>query len=418
MDAVACGDRIHVESEFCTVIQAIPPMTIPQQPAKPAHPIYLDHSATTPVLPDVLDAMVPWFSAQYGNPSSIHTLGRQAHAGLMQARRSIANLLGARPSEVIFTSCGSEADNAALRGIAMARRERTSARRIVISGIEHKAVLATAEQLRDHFGFELTVLPMTSDGVVEPARVEEALAAGDVALVSVVLASNEIGTVQPMAGIGQICRTHGVPLHTDAVQAAGRLSLDVDELGVDALSASAHKFYGPKGAGFLYLRGGTPFLPVQTGGGHEGGRRAGTENVPLIVGMARALEIAEADREEEGRRLSALRDQLIGGVLEGVDGASLTGSATNRLAHHASFVVDGVEAEGILIALDLAGIAASSGSACTSAAHEPSHVLVAIGVPTSQAAGGLRFTLGRSTTPAEIDSLLSVLPEIVRRARG
>lgn len=380
--------------------------------------IYLDYSATTPVLPAVVEAMLPFFAEQYGNPSSIHGVGRRAHAALTQARRSLAAILGARPAEILFTSCGTESDNAALRGIALARRERTGANRIVVSGIEHKAVLATGEQLRDHFGFALTELPVTGDGLVEPHSVAEALLGGDVALVSLVYASNEIGAVQPLAEIGRICRAQGVPFHTDAVQAAGRLSLGVDELGVDALSASAHKFYGPKGVGFLYLRGGTPFLPVQTGGGHEGGRRAGTENVPLIVGMARALEIAEADREEEGRRLRPLRDALIGGVLEGVDGARLTGPRGHRLDHHASFVIEGVEAEGILIGLDLAGVAASSGSACTSAAQQPSHVLTAIGVPATQAAGGLRFTLGHSTTPADIDYVLSVLPGIVRRARG
>jgi cysteine desulfurase len=279
-------------------------------------------------------------------------------------------------------------------------------------------VLATAEALRDHAGFALTLLPVDGDGLVAPADVEAALAGGDVALVSLMAANNEIGTIEPLAEVGRLCRAAGVPLHSDAVQAAGRLPLAVDALGVDALSTSAHKFYGPKGVGFLYLRGGTPFVPQMTGGSHEGGRRGGTENVPLIVGMARAFAITEASRPSEGPRLRALRDRLIGALLEEVEGARLTGPLQQRLDHHASFVFSGAEAEGILIALDLAGVAASSGSACTSAAQRPSHVLEAIGIPRSDAAGGLRLSLGRSSTAAEVDRVLALLPEIVRRARG
>ena len=232
------------------------------------------------------------------------------------------------------------------------------------------------------------------------------------------VANNEIGTLQPVAEIGALCRAAGVPFHTDAVQAMGRVPLDLASLPVDALSAGAHKFYGPKGVGFLYLRGGVPFLPTQTGGSHEGGRRAGTENIPLIVGMARALELVETERPQEMARLRSLRDRLIGGVLEGIDGARLTGSRTHRLDNHASFVIDGIEAEGILIALDLAGVAASSGSACTSAAQRPSHVLEAIGVPSAALAGGLRLSLGRSSTPEQVDHVLGLLPQIVGRVRG
>jgi cysteine desulfurase len=248
--------------------------------------------------------------------------------------------------------------------------------------------------------------------------VARALADGDVALVSLMAANNEIGAIQPLAEVGALCREAGVPLHSDAVQAAGRLPLQVDALSVDALSTSAHKFYGPKGVGFLYLRTGTPFLPQITGGSHEGGRRSGTENVPLIVGMARALALAEEVRPDEGPRLRALRDRLIGGVLEEIDGARLTGPRANRLDHHTSFVFGATEAEGILIALDLAGVAASSGSACTSAAQRPSHVLEAIGIPHGDAAGGLRLSLGRATTPDDVDYVLAILPEIVRRVRG
>ncbi len=361
--------------------------------------------------------MLPGFGELYGNPSSIHTVGRQAGAALTQARRTIAATLGAHPSEIIFTGCGSESDNAALRGIAQARRERAGANRIVTCAVEHHAVLTTAESLRDHAGFTLTVLPVDSDGLIALDDLDAALAGGDVAVVSIMLANNEIGTIMPLAAIGARCRSAGVPLHTDAVQAGGKLSLDVEMLGVDALSAGAHKFYGPKGVGFLYLRSGTPFVPVQTGGGHEGGRRAGTENVPLIVGMAKALDLAERERPDEMARQRALRDQLIGGILEGIEGARLTGHATQRLDNHASFVIEGVEAEGVLIALDMAGVAASSGSACTSAAQRPSHVLEAIGIPARQAATGLRLSLGRSTTPADVDYVLEKLVEIVERIR-
>ncbi len=380
--------------------------------------IYMDHAATTPVLPEVVEAMLPYFGQVYGNPSSIHQVGRQASAGLMQARRSIANLVGAKPNEIIFTGCGSESDNAALRGIALARRERTGANRVVTSAVEHHAVLTTAEALRDHAGFALTVLPVDAVGQISLDDLDAALAGGDVAVVSIMLANNEIGTILPIAEIGARCRAAGIPLHTDAVQAGGKLSLDVEALGVDAMSVGAHKLYGPKGVGFLYLRSGTPFLPTQTGGGHEGGRRAGTENVPLIVGMAKALELAERDRFDEMARLRVLRDRLIGGILEGIDGAQLTGPVKQRLDNHASFLIEGVEAEGVLIALDMAGVASSSGSACTSASQRPSHVLEAIGVPARAAASGLRLSLGRSTTPADVEYVLEILPQIVNRIRG
>ncbi|MGL4647816.1 MAG: cysteine desulfurase family protein [Caldilineaceae bacterium] len=381
--------------------------------------IYMDHSATTPVAPAVVEAMVPWFGEMYGNPSSLHGPGRKAAAALQGARRTIGALIGARAGEVVFTSGGTEGANAALRGIALARRERNSLfNRIVTSAVEHKAVLATAEALRDHHGFALTVLAVDGDGRVDPAAVERVLAAGDVALVSLMYANNEIGTIQPLAEVGAMCRSAEVPLHSDAVQAAGRLPLDVSSLAVDALSTSAHTFYGPKGVGFLYLRTGTPFVPQMSGGSHEGGRRGGTENVPLIIGMAHALALVEEARSNEGPRLRALRDRLIGGVLEEVEGARLTGPRDMRLDHHASFVFEATEAEGILIALDLAGVAASSGSACTSAAQRPSHVLEAIGIAHGDAAGGLRLSLGRSTTTADVDRVLAILPEIVRRVRG
>lgn len=387
--------------------------------------IYLDHSATTPLRPEVLAAMEPYYgstdqrdSSKYGNPSSIHRAGRAAHAGLSEARRTIANVLGAKPNEIVLTGCGSESDNAALRGIALARRAQCGADRIITTPVEHHAVLYTAEDLRDYFGFELTLLPVDGEGLVSADDLDRALGDGsDVAVVSVMYANNEIGSVQAIGELSALCRERKAPFHTDAVQAAGKLSLDVDGLNVDALSASAHKFYGPKGVGFLYLRRGTPFHPFLTGGSHEGRRRAGTHNVPGIVGMATALALCEAERETEMARLRQLRDRIIGHTLESVAGARLTGSLTNRLANHASFTVRDVEAEGILIALDLAGIAASSGSACTSARQRPSHVLEAVGVPVEDLAGGLRLSLGLSNDADQIDFLLEKLPQIVDQHR-
>ena len=387
--------------------------------------IYLDHSATTPLRPEVVASMEPYYGSpdgadgsKFGNPSSIHRAGRAAYAGLSNARRAIAEILDAGSNEIVFTGCGSESDNAALRGIALARRRRSGANRIITTPIEHHAVLYTAEDLRDFFGFELTLLPVDRDGLVDADDLAQALGDGcDVAVVSVMYANNEIGSIQPISELGALCRARNVPFHTDAVQAAGKLPLNVKELHVDALSASAHKFYGPKGVGFLYLRRGVPYHPFLTGGSHEGGRRAGTENVPGIVGMAAALALCEAERDAEMARLRRLRDRIIGHSLETIEGTRLTGSPTLRLDNHASFVMRDVEAEGILIGLDLAGIAASSGSACTSARQQPSHVLEAIGVPPAHLAGGLRLSLGRSNTAEQVELLLERLPGIVAQHR-
>lgn len=384
----------------------------------PSQAIYLDYAATTPVRSEVLEEMQQFFAEIYGNPSSIHRAGRQASVLLERSRETLAALLNARPGEIIFTSGGTESDNAAVRGIALARRASTGANRLIVSAIEHKAVLETAEDLRDRFGFQLDILPVDGEGQVNIDDVASALGDGqNVALVSVMYANNEIGTIEPIAEIGSLCRSLGVPFHTDAVQAGGKLPLDVEALQVDALSLGAHKFYGPKGVGLLYLRSGTPFWPQMTGGGQERGRRAGTENVPLIAAMAKALELAEQERVDEGRRLRGLRDHLIGALLESIDGVHLTGAREKRLPNHVSIVVEGAEAEGMLIALDLAGIAASSGSACASGAHRPSHVLEAIGLPPHLATGALRFSLGRSTTADDIDYLQKILPEIVQRVR-
>lgn len=379
--------------------------------------IYLDHSATTPLADEALAAMQPYFAEFYGNPSSIHWAGRRGHAGLDQARRTVAGILGAKPTEIVFTASGTESDNAALRGIALARRRQSGANRIVVSPTEHAAVQRTAEDLRDNYGFELTLLPVDGEGLVAPADVAGALG-DDVAVVSVLYANNEVGTIQPIAEIGAACKATGVPFHTDAVQAAGKLSLSVNALGVDSLSLSGHKFYGPKGAGILYLRQGTPYQPTITGGSQEGSRRAATENVPSIVGMATALALAEAERESEMARLQLLRDRLIGGILESVEGVRLTGSPVHRLPNHASFVLEGLEAEGVLIGLDMAGIAASSGSACSNASQRPSHVLEAMGVSPADLYGGLRLTLGRSNTPEQMDFVVEQLARIVANIRA
>lgn len=379
--------------------------------------IYLDHSATTPVDPRVVEAMVPYLSERFGNPSSLHRLGREASQALDRARQTVAEILHARPSEVIFTSCGTESNNLALRGVALAQRARGRGNHIVVSAVEHHAVLTTAEDLRDRYGFELTIVPVDADGLVSPQTVAEALRP-DTVLVSIMYANNEVGSVQPLAEIAAYTRARGIPLHTDAVQAGGYLSLDVDALGVDLLSLSAHKLYGPKGIGLLYVRNGVPLWPQQTGGGHERRRRAGTENVASIVALATALAIAQEERVAEGARLQSLRDDLVARVEAGIPSVRLTGHRTQRLPGHASFLVHGVEAEGMLMGLDLAGICASSGSACTSGAQEPSHVLTAMGISRVDAVGHLRLTLGRSTTRAEIDRLLEVLPGLVARLRA
>ncbi len=377
--------------------------------------IYLDHSATTPVDERVIEAMAPFWATAYGNPSSIYGLGRQAAAALEDARRRIARILNCQPAEIIFTSCGTESDNLALRGVALAAAGHGK-RHIVTTPIEHHAVLHTVADLAEHFDFEVTQVPVDRHGLVEPAAVAAAIRP-DTALVSVMLANNEVGTIQPIAEIGAWTRARGVPLHTDAVQAGGYLPLDVESLHVDLLALSAHKFYGPKGVGLLYVRRGVRLLPVQTGGGQERGRRSGTENVPYIVGMARALELAQAEREAEAQRLAELRRRLIAGLTDRIPDITLTGHPTQRLPGHVSLLVAGVEAEALLIALDLAGIAASSGSACATGAPTPSHVLTAMGYRPQEAMGALRLTLGRANTEAEVDFVVARLAEIVAKLR-
>lgn len=378
--------------------------------------IYMDYSATTPVDPRVLEAMAPYWADVFGNTSSAHAWGREAAAALEGARERLARILGCRPSEIVFTASGTEADNLALRGIAWAARRRGHGNHIVTTPIEHHAVEATVEQLHHLFGFEVTVVPVDGHGLVDPDEVRKAIRP-DTALVSVMTASNEVGTIQPIAEIGAICREYGIPFHTDAVQAAGRMALNVEALKVDLLALSAHKFYGPKGVGLLYVRRGLALIPPITGGGHEGGRRPGTVNVPGIVGMARALELAEATREEEVARLTRLRDRLIEGVLASIPDARLTGHPTRRLPHLASFAIRGVEGASVVIGLDLEGVAASSGAACSEGEVRPSPVLEAMGFPPEWAVGALRLSLGRFNTEEDVDILLEVLPRVVEKLR-
>jgi len=378
--------------------------------------VYLDHAATTAVDPRVVEAMLPYWTQHYGNASSIYGLGRDAQHAMDRARQKVAEILNCAPKEIIFTGCGTESDNLALRGVAFERRNRAKKNHIVTSPIEHHAIGHTVEQLEKYFGFEVTYVPVDQHGLVDPADVERAIRP-DTAIISIMFANNEVGTIQPVAQIGEITRAHKIPFHTDAVQAAGAVNLDVKAQNVDLLSLSAHKFYGPKGVGLLYARRGVPFLPVQTGGAHERSRRAGTENVPYIVGLATALELATQDLEESNARIAQIRDRLIAGVLERIPDSRLSGHPTQRLPNNASFLFEYIEGESILLNLDMMGVAASSGSACTSGSLEPSHVLMAMGFPHEIAHGSLRLTLGKENTLEEIEYVLEVLPGIVEKLR-
>ncbi len=380
-----------------------------------ARSIYMDHAATTAVDPRVVEAMLPCFTDYYGNASSLHTPGREARQAMQDARKHVADILGASPKEIIFTSCGTESDNLAIRGVAFASRHKGN--HLITSSIEHHAVGHTCEQLEKEFGFEVTYLPVDRHGRVDPDDVGRAITDQTI-LISIMYANNEVGTIQPIAEIGRIARSRNIPFHTDAIQAGGTLDLNVDKLNVDLVSLSAHKFYGPKGAGVLYQRQGTPLLPTQTGGAHERGRRAGTENVPYIVGLATALKLAHEHRAENNRRITSLRDRLIAGVLETVPEAHLTGHPTGRLPNSASFVFGGIEGESVLLNLDLKGVAASSGSACTSGSAEPSHVLVALGLPAELCQGSLRLTLGNDNVKEDVDYVLSILPSIIQKLRA
>jgi cysteine desulfurase len=379
--------------------------------------VYLDHSATTPVDPRVVEAMAPYWNRTFGNSESSHAFGREAANALERARQTVASILDCRLSELFFTASGTESDNLALRGAAWAARRAGQGNHIVSTPIEHHAVSRTLDQLRDLFDFEVEPIPIDQCGLVDPDDVAAALRP-DTVLVSVIMANNEIGTVQPVAEIGKICQEQGVLFHTDAVQAPGRLPLKPDEIAVDMLALSAHKFYGPKGVGLLYVRRDTPLLPAITGGDHERGRRPGTVNVAGAVGLATALRLAEQRRLEKQGELRALRDRLIAGVLERIPDSRLTGHPEHRLSHHASFAFRGIEGESIVQALDMEGIAASSGAACAEGEPEPSFVLKALGLAPEWGIGSLRVTLGHSNNETHIARVLDVLPGIIRELRA
>jgi cysteine desulfurase len=378
---------------------------------------YLDYSATTPLDERVFAAMLPYLQGTFGNPSSVHGPGQAAAAAVEDARDLIADYLNATREEIVFTSGGTESDNLALRGVAFAARRERDANHILISPVEHHAVSVTAQQLADQFGFELEYLPVDAYGRVNLGEVADRLRT-DTAIVSVIYANNEIGTINPIAEIGAACTAQGIPFHTDAVQAGAYLPLDTEALKVDLLSLGAHKFYGPKGIGVLYKREGTALQSLQTGGGQEHGLRAGTSNVAYIVGMAKALELAQEDKEALSTASLPLRNQLIHQVLERIPDAALTGHPTERLPHHASFLFVGVDGNQLLNQLDVLGFACSSGSACTTGNPEPSDVLLGLGIEPNKALGSLRVTLGRSTTALEIDAFLRALPEAVERNRA
>lgn len=377
----------------------------------------MDYAATTPVDPRVLKAMLPYFNEIFGNPSSVHTFGQHAEAALEDARESVASTLNCQPREVIFTSCGTESDNLALRGGALAARQQHNANHILISPVEHHAVSHTAEQLAKYFGFEVEYLPVDTSGRVDPADVSSRLRP-DTAIVSVIYANNEIGTINPIRQIGEICRERGVLFHTDAVQAAAYCSVNAQELNIDMLSIGAHKFYGPKGVGALYVRQGVNLIPAQTGGSQESNTRAGTHNISYIVGLAISLLIAQQDREQRITHLLPLRNRLIGQIPEIIPDARLTGAIDARLPNHASFAFQNADGNALLRLLDIEGFACSSGSACKTGSPEPSDVLTAIGLERVWALGSLRVTLGVSTTPEQIDRFLDVLPQVVKKARS
>ncbi len=375
--------------------------------------IYLDHAATTALDPRVLEAMIPYFTTEYGNASSIYTLGRHAMQAIDRSREQVAEVLHSRPTEIAFVGCGSESDNLAIKGMAFASQKKGN--HIITSSIEHHAVLHTCEYL-DRFGFKTTYLPVDEYATIDPDDVGRAITDQTV-LVSVMYANNEVGTIEPIAEIGRICRAKKVPFHVDAVQAGGAVPLDVVALNVDMLSLSAHKFYGPKGMGILYVRQGMRILPQMQGGSQERGRRAGTENIAGIVGTATALQLAQAEMAEVTPRITALRDRLIERVLT-IPRSRLTGHPTNRLPNNASFCFEGVEGESILLSLDMLGIAASTGSACTSGSVDPSHVLIAMGISPEWSHGSLRLTLGKQNTEADVDMVMAALPGIVEKVRS
>src|SRR5579864_4561783 len=378
--------------------------------------MYVDHAATTPVRPEVLAAMLPYLTNEWGNPSSLYAPGRRAAQAVSRARDTLADIFDCAPEEVVFTGSGSEGANLAIKGVAMAAARRGK-RHLITSRIEHHAVLDTCRWLTRYEGFRLTELEVDEHGTVDLEQLERDITS-ETALVSIMYANNEIGTIQPLRDVVQLAHARGVPVHTDAVQAAAHLSLDVEALGIDLLSIAAHKFYGPKGVGALYVRSGTQLLPQTQGGGQERGRRSGTENVAGVVGMAEALALAQDERSTSAPRLRALSERLIQELPARVNGCRVTGDPTDRLPGHASFVFQDVEIAPILLGLDKQDICASSGSACTSASSEPSHVLLAMGLSRDWVFGALRITFGSSNTTDDAHSLLRVIPEQVAAARS
>jgi cysteine desulfurase len=377
--------------------------------------IYLDHGASTPVQPQVIEAMLPYWTEVYGNPSSSHDYGRQAGSALDQSRRTIAELLHAHPDEITFTGCGSESDNMALRGVMYAARANGTGNHMITCIIEHGAVLKTAEQLRDHFDFDVTILPVDQFGQVNPADVEAAIRP-DTALISIMAANNEIGTLQPVLMIGRIAREHGIPFHTDAIQAVALMLWDMAQMPIDLMSIAPHKFYGPKGVGVLYARRGVELVASLTGGGQEDGRRSGTVNVPFAVGAAKAFELAMVELEERNNHYQTLRDHLIDGILAAFPGdCLLTGHPTERLPHNASFAFRNVDGNNLLMHLDMVGVAASSGSACKTGNPKPSAILEAIGLDAAWTKGGLRLTVGKQNSLDDIEYVVGIMPGIIEK---
>ncbi len=376
--------------------------------------IYLDNAATTAVRPEVLEAMLPWFTQEFGNASSVHAWGRRSQRVVDESREKIASLLGAQASEIYFTSGGTEADNWAIKGYATRHREKGL--HLITSAVEHHAVLHTFDVLKKQ-GFEVTVLPVDEGGLVEPQSLRDALRP-DTILVSVMLANNEVGAIQPIAELAKIAKEAGAAFHTDAVQAVGHIPINVKELGVDMMTFSAHKFHGPKGIGALYIRRGVALDNLMDGGAHERGRRAGTINHPAIVGMAKALELSAGELPEAGIRIAALRDRMIDGILATVPRSRVNGDRVHRLPGNVNVSFTGMEGEALVLSLDMAGIAASSGSACSSGSLDPSHVLLAMNVPIGSAQSALRLTLGEETTQDDVDYTISKVAEIVERLRA
>ena len=376
--------------------------------------VYLDHAATTPTHPEVVKAMLPYFTDAFSNPSSIYSCGQEARGAVEEARTKVAELIGARSEEIIFTSGGTEADNFALKGIAYANENKGN--HIITTAVEHHAVMEACKFLRRR-GFRITYLPVDEYGLVDPQDIKRAITNKTI-LISVMHANNEVGTVEPIGEIGKIAKEAGVYFHTDAVQTVGHIPVNVDELRTDLLSISGHKLYGPKGVGVLYVRKGIKLVPLMHGGEQERRHRAGTENVPAIVGLGRAIELAGQAMNKEAERLSYLRDKLIEGIVERIDHIRLNGHPRNRLPNNVNVSVDFVEGESMLLNLDLEGICASTGSACSSASLKPSHVLLALGLPPEQAHGSLRFTSGRENTEEDVERVLEVLPRIVAKLRA